>query len=258
MPGDAEAIYALKVAAFGDSSLPFTIYRSQKSLAHLRSLILTTYEPEAQHRIKVIVQGTSLLGYYHATPVERSFFLNYIAVAGEARSAGLGSQLLSDFELTAVALGFRHAGLDVLARNQGVCEWYFRHGYQLQEKRHHVRIALDAMPGSLERIEWDNQDWADALEDEQRQGFARLTARLGVSQIGVGLIDSCAVKLLSWPDDKLEPTLAAIANTFARRRSELIISGLSAPPTHLPYIAVEPALRLGRELQGEPVDEIAH
>lgn len=251
VPEDADAIYALKVAAFGATILPFTIYRSHRSLVYLRQLVAEAGERGASVRVRVISAGPSVLGYYHAAPHGSSFFLNYIAVDSRARGAGVGSRLLHDFESETRALGFNSMALDVFASNTGVAEWYFRHGYELVEVRYHVRVNLRAIPPAARGIGWLDDDWARAIADEEKQGFAKLPVRCGHSQIELGLIDGCAVKLLSWDDLTLEEWLSAIASTLGSCRSELIVSGLDRAPSGWPALAVEQSLRLRQEMQGE-------
>jgi GNAT superfamily N-acetyltransferase len=199
----------------------------------------------------VISERDSVLGYYQAAPVGAAFFLNYIAVAEGTRRMGLGGRLHSDFESWGVNFGFESAALDVFTSNRGVPDWYFRRGYKLLEKRYHARIDLSAVAPGRKKIVGRAEDWARALADEQRQGFARLTVRVGESNVELGLIDGCAVKALSWFDLTLEDCVGAIASSLAGERSELIVSGLEPCPVGLPYLAVEPALRLTRELRGD-------
>jgi ribosomal protein S18 acetylase RimI-like enzyme len=213
----------------------------------LRNLILGAREPASRLCIKVFSQGASVLGYYHALDVDDCFFLNYIAVVPGARGMGLGKRLLADFEESGRALGFGTAGLDAFASNPDVADWYIRSGYTLQEVRYHVRVDLRAVTDNRP-IEWALENWNQAVADEQRQGFSKLPARVGRSDVELGLIDGCAVKLLSWQGIGLEECVAAIASVFAGERSELIISGLQQLPYGLPYIAAEQVLRLTRSL----------
>lgn len=251
VPEDADAIYALKVASFGATILPFTIYRARRSLVYLRQLVAEAGEEGARVRVRVLAEGPSILGYYHALPHGTSFFLSYLAVDSRARGAGMGSRLLHDFESEARALGFNSMALDVFASNTGVPEWYFRNGYELVEARYHVRVNLRGIPLARRGIEWLDEDWARALADEKKQGFAKLHVRCGQSQLELGLIDGCAVKVLSWTDLTLEEWLSAIASTLGSCRSELIVSGLDRAPSGWPALAVEQSLRLRQEMQGE-------
>lgn len=244
IPNDAEMIYRLKREAFG-AFLPFTIYRSPKSITYLRRLIAQSAGPDASLRVKVLTDGPAH-GYYMAAPVGDSFFLTYIAVEASARNAGMGGALLDDFESEARRLGFKATALDVFAANRHALEWYRRRGYEQRAHSHSLRIDLGAFETSAEAISWRDADWRAALNDERDQGFAKFEARLGNAKLEVGLIDEQAVKLLTWDEIPLETAVNSVAAGMGEQRSELILTGLATASEVWPCLAHEELLRLER------------
>lgn len=247
-PDDAEAIYSLKVQAFAQSSLPYSIYRSPKTVSHLRDLTTRARNAGSFLRIKVVDDGSRILGYYSAVPFEGCFFLSYVAVEQSARGAGLGNKLLADFEAEARAMDFSSTALDVFVSNHAIPEWYSRHGYIHQAHQYHARVDLRRLPATAKRVVWHDADWLRALEDEERQGFAKLPVNCAGLDLELGLIDACAAKLLRWSNIWLEDVAGAIAVTLGDRRSELILSGPDEPPAAWPYLSRDRALRLRKVL----------
>jgi ribosomal protein S18 acetylase RimI-like enzyme len=245
---DAEAIYRVKLGAFGTIFLPFTIYRSAKSVLYLRKVISDAGKSVSRGCVKVAVRGGAVAGYYMATPVGETYFLNYIAVAEWAKGVGLGKLLLENFEVEAQRLGFRSVGLDVFASNSDVLAWYSRHGYRLRTRSFAARIAVGRMPADGPRVNWREADWLRALDEEAQQGFSRFSAWLEEGSVSVGLIDGCAARLLVWERVDLGAAVSAVAGALRELRSEMILVGVDTVQPEWPLIALEESLRLERVL----------
>ncbi len=122
-PADSEAIVALARASFEPTFLELTIHGCDGVERYVRALI------EADGRgvdttYTVAVEGGRLAGFAEMRHFSDRLFLNYIAVAADARSRGLGTQLLSAAIARSRRPGQQRLDLDVLEDNEPAFAWY--------------------------------------------------------------------------------------------------------------------------------------
>ncbi|NQW09281.1 MAG: GNAT family N-acetyltransferase [Alphaproteobacteria bacterium] len=120
-PSDLAAIAALQTDSFSD---PW----DAASIARLAAL------PGAVLLVAVAGSGT-LCGYALGHAIGEVAELTSIAVAPEARRAGLGGRLLAMFEGVAASLGAERVVLDVAADNNPACRMYAARGYIVAGER---------------------------------------------------------------------------------------------------------------------------
>ena len=222
---DVEKIYALKVEAFGKTSLPFTIYQSPKTVKYLRKLVNEQDDASSNHFF-VAEQRGQIAGYYHAVSRYDRFILNYIAVSLEARGQGLGSALLAHFEDLGARFGHSKLALDVFSDNVRVKEWYLAQGYQAISSCFHVLVDLNLLPYSRSNLSWNEDAWQRALKNEEEWGFSKLQGYSGSCELSIGLIGGSRCKLLEHTMMSVEAAVEAVASRLALHRAELILSGL--------------------------------
>lgn len=230
-----EDVFSLKQEAFGNTTIPFTIYRAPAAIKHLHRII--------QHRsgniedyLAVAEKDGGIVGYYQATEHRGLFFLSYIAVRSDVQGQGVGAALLLDFERRGTARGYEGFGLDAVADNVTVQQWYAKHGYVASAASHHVRLVIPALSGASVSLHWDERAWDVALVDEMEWGFSRLSVTLQAGQIELGLIGQSACKLLGHSAVSLTTAVEAIFFALAGRRVELILSGLPTAPQEWPSL----------------------
>jgi len=242
-PRDRFEIFAIKTAAFGENYLLYTIFQTPLAATYLEQLI-TTQAEEKGDQIFVVDQRGAILGYYHAVERETDFFLNYIAVAGIARSSGLGQALLMHFETTGQTCGYRQLGLDVFESNQWVSSWYQRHGYALQSVSFHVRLKIGTLQGEGNLWQCEQKAWAEAIEEEKTRGFSKVDCNWGQGRLTLGLIATRICKLLRYDGISLDEAVSAIMCRFNQEREILILSSLPDIPLNWPLLSVERVLTL--------------
>jgi ribosomal protein S18 acetylase RimI-like enzyme len=227
-PSDAKEIYSLKISAFRQTSIPYTIYQDPRSSRYIAWAIR---RGPKRTGIQFFVTGaTHILGYYQAVERDGVFFLNYIAVTKAAQRQGIGDGLLRHFEATGLDLGYRRFALDVFRDNQSVLRWYERHGYRVRTSSYLVRVPMDSlMAEEGEILEYGLLDEFRARRREARLGFSSLECHIGDTPITVGLIGEDRCKLLSEVKD-VRYAAGSIARTFHGERRTLILSGLSGLP----------------------------
>ena len=186
---DAQAIFSLKRSAFGDTYLLYTIYQTRQSLEFLRSLI-------AVQEFVVAERGSRIVGYYNAVPHNGYLFINYIAVAPEAASQGVGTMLVYNCAAKAGQIGCIGIELDVFASNRRAIDWYERIGFEVVNDLYLYRVCLRNIPQSPIVPVAASDELECALAEEQRQGFSKLTCRYMEQELLVGLIAAHTCKLL--------------------------------------------------------------
>jgi len=247
---DASAIYLLKVEAFGDKYLSYTIYQATQSVSYLEQLIADSPE-RSYHDLHVLEQDGTIRGYYDAVRLPEEYLLNYIAVTRETRGLGLGGILLRHFEDAGKSIGCKALALDVFASNSSVSAWYYRHGYHLVAASFHVRLAIDALAGNnAPALLCENSVWGNAYNEEKVQGFSKVACRCGSGYLIVGLIAGNICKLLDFTGLSLRDAAGAIANHFEGEREYLIISALRDLPQDLPILDAERHLHLHKTIRG--------
>jgi ribosomal protein S18 acetylase RimI-like enzyme len=227
-PEDARAIYGLKAAAFGSTSLPYTIYQDPRSARFIASMLRKGHESTGNYFY--VVGDPEPVGYYHAVKRKEDFFLNYIAVADTSRGRGLGDELLSHFEEKGKQLGRRTFALDVFSTDESVVEWYKRRGYWMRSSSYHLRVPLESLSAlNGELLTCGLWDEFRARRHESRFGFSKLDYDAKNGRVTVGLIGDRVCKLLSRFRD-LDFIAGSIARTFHAEREALVLSDLPSLP----------------------------
>jgi ribosomal protein S18 acetylase RimI-like enzyme len=236
---DASAIYAIKRAAFWESSLRYTIYRSEKSVTHISRLIA-----KAKDSFMVAEGKDGLLGYAQVGCIDEGPILNYIAVADVARRLCLGHGLLESVESQARQRGHTRLYLDVFASNPSALRWYLRRGYRTVSQCFLYRIDLAGIAWGGSGIEFDAEAWRAAVAAEAEDGFSKVSGRVGDGEITLGLIAGNALKLLGYRNLREDEAIATIAASVRGSRSELIVRSAEAPALAIPLISVQRSLRM--------------
>ena len=238
---DAEAIFSLKTSAFGDTYLLYTIYQTRQSLEFLRSLI-------AVQEFVVAERASNIVGYYNAVPRNDYLFLNYIAVAPQIASQGVGTKLVLNCSAKAGQIGCIGIELDVFASNQRAIHWYERTGFEVVNDLYLYRVCLHDMARSTIVPLAASDELECALAEEQRQGFSKFTCRYMKQELLVGLIAGHTCKLLENRTALTEQESAGAIATLFPDRSYLILSSHRPPPATLPVVNYERSIRMRKLL----------
>jgi len=239
----AASIYDLKVQAFGDNYLLYTIYQAPQSVRYIEQLISQGARQTGQDFF-VIAREEQVLGYYHAVRRETEYFLNYIAVSKDLRQSGLGRTLLDYYESYGRDIGCSHLSLDVFESNASVHDWYLAHGYRQVGSSVHVRMAITALGDAGPELTCSAVSLQQALAAEQQWGFSKVEYGSASESVTVGLIGGQACKILAFTGLSLEQAVAAVCRRFRPDRSTLIVSSLPQVPTDWQITSMEQALRL--------------
>jgi ribosomal protein S18 acetylase RimI-like enzyme len=238
---DAEAIFSLKRSVFGDTYLLYTIYQTRQSLEFLRSLITV-------QEFVVAERGPKIVGYYNALPRNDYLFLNYIAVAPQIASQGVGTMLVLNCAAKAGQIGCIGIELDVFASNRSAIRWYERIGFEAVDDSYLYRVSLRKIAQSTIVPATASDELECALAEEQRQGFSKLTCKYMEQELVVGLIAGGTCKLLqpcgTLTDDE---SAGAIAALFPHR-SYLILSSHRPPRATLAIVNYERSIRMRKLL----------
>ncbi len=242
---DAEAIYQIKVQAFGMTSLHYTIYQAPESILYLQKLIAGG---SAQgHYFTVIQAGRKVFGYYHAVKQDSTFFLNYIAVASDARGLSLGNALFGHFEAAGRQAGCQALTLEVFESNRVGMNWYLAREYRPIAAGFHLQIAVDLLDSDCALpLRFAQTDWAEAQAKEREYGFSRLECACGSGTVMLGIIGQRLLKLLSWSGISFQEAVQAIAGAFHSQRPILIVSFAPDFPSHWPVLRQDRVQRLSK------------
>jgi ribosomal protein S18 acetylase RimI-like enzyme len=243
---DAEDIYRLKREAFGRDYLLFTIYRSEKAVAHIRRSIASGNEI-----FSVAEHGGELAGYANVGIANRQPILNYLAVSGAVMNRGFGSSLLVEIESAVLGRTYGTLMLDVFASNPRAREWYARSGYSEVSRSFLYRIDLTSFMRKDRRQPVSSSYWQSALDAEKSDGFSKVVIGTGEGNITLGLIGGSACKLLGYGGITLDEAIAIAAATVNGTRGELIVSSLEAPRPEYQLLSQETALRMLKNLQAD-------
>jgi len=242
---DAQAIYRLKREAFGANYLQFTIYRSEKAVAHIRRSISSEDEI-----FTVAERHRELAGYANVGFANHQPILNYIAIANTSRGAGLGSRLLQAIESETSGRGFGTLALNVFESNPGVVAWYRKSGYSIVSQSFLYRIDLARAMRKNSRGQVDSSLWQAALAAEEQNGFSKVAVSVIEGGMTLGLIGGVACKLLGYRGISLDEAIAAAAGMVNGARRELIVSSMEAPELDCQFqlLSLEVSLRMAKQL----------
>jgi ribosomal protein S18 acetylase RimI-like enzyme len=225
-PEDAEAIYAIKRDVFANTSLIYTIYQSPKSVYYLQEL-LSGKDIYSHHAFFVIISNQKLQGYYHAINNNKTWFLNYIAVAPVVQRVGLGKALLQHYHQIGQQHHCQYFALDALDANTRVLNWYYAHNYVLDSVSCNLLLDIGVCKKfNTPKLHWDTDDWKKAVAQEAKWGFSKLDCWHETGKITVGFITDRMCKLLNYEGCTHEIAINAICNQFWHQRRFLIITSL--------------------------------
>lgn len=222
-PADAEAILDLLMNAFGESYLKFSVYQARQAKAFLFEQIRDSSARSAPTFFVLRREGR-LEGFYNAEKLGEEFFLKYIATDANRVRRGVGGVLLDHFEATAAAMGCQRAGLGVFESNAVAAPWYSRRGYRVESSELFLRyklVRLDAPQATT--LEWDTEDFDQAILTERERGFSAVTAILDGISIRLGLIAGQVVNLLELRDATPFRAATAVASSFSNHRRWLLM-----------------------------------
>lgn len=242
-PDQAALIYDLKVQAFGDNYLSYTIYQAPQSVQHIRRLI-SQGAHQTDQDFFVIEREERVLGYYHAMRRGVEYFLNYIAVGKGLRQLGLGRTLLDSYESYGRAIGCSHLSLDVFESNVLARDWYLAHDYRQVGASIHVRMTITDPRFGAPELVCDPDALREALEAEREWGFSKVELVGPSESVMVGLIGGKACKVLAFAGLSVEMAAATVCHRFFTDRSVLIVSALPRVPDSWQLLSSERALRL--------------
>lgn len=242
-PGDADSIYGLKLNAFGQRYLSYTIYQLPLSVNYIRELISSGYG-STKHKLVVAVLDGRIWGYYAALHRGSDFHLNYIAVDATARRDGLGSFLLSHFEDCGRMFGCTRLTLDVFESNLGVRAWYERRGYSSVSTCFLAQVSISKLLGdTFTALDWSPEWPAAAFDEEGSRGFSKAEYQCGSRHIAVGLIGKRICKLLAYDGVTLDDALHTVAG-LCPSRDHVIVPDLAEIPIAWPVLAAEKSSQL--------------
>jgi ribosomal protein S18 acetylase RimI-like enzyme len=237
---DAEQIFALKRRVFGSTSLPFTIYKAERSLNYLREII-------PADRFVVGALTSQVVGYYHAIHREDALLLNYIATSPQHRGNCIGTRLLEDCLTAAEGARVNAIELDVFESNAAAVCWYEKNGFKVVCGTHWYRIStrhvlpVDAPPTVLE------SELSQALAEEHQRGFSKIACAWQGGQLVAGLIAGDTCKLLESDETTAQNALRIMSSLFPSREY-LIISSPDALEPSPPCIGHEHSFRMRKTL----------
>jgi ribosomal protein S18 acetylase RimI-like enzyme len=242
---DAHAIYRLKREAFSPNYLQFTIYRSEKTVAHIRRSISS-----GDGIFTIAERREEVAGYANVGSANHQPILNYIAVSETCRGTGLGSRLLRAIESETRVRGYGTLALNVFESNPGVVDWYAKSGYSIVSHFFLYRIDLTGAMRKDSRVQVDSSLWQTALASEELNGFSKVVAGIPGGEITLGLIEGVACKLLGYCGISLDEAITSAAGMVNGARRELIVSSTEAPDPDRQFrlLGIEKSLRMVKEL----------
>jgi|LSQX01.1.fsa_nt_gb ribosomal protein S18 acetylase RimI-like enzyme len=219
---DASSIYRLKVEAFAETSLRYTVYQTPRSIRYLKWLLVQKPNRSRNHFFVLTKEGKTV-GYYHAVSRNDDWFLNYIAVANETQGQGGGSLLLKHFEDYGCMLQSGSLSLDVMAEDAAVVQWYQEHGYSKRSEHFLIRLDMTQNVGSSSpKLCYSYREFLWARVAEELKGFSKLNCMCSHNSLVVGMIGNHICKLMKCEGLDVNQAILSIMNTFSGTRRVLI------------------------------------
>jgi ribosomal protein S18 acetylase RimI-like enzyme len=241
---DASAIYRLKVDAFADSSLPYSIYQAPKSIRYIMWLILRGSGPTGNY-FRVAEMAGRVIGYYHAVLMGTVWHLNYIAVEHHCRHKGLGRTLLRRFEEEGSRLPVCQFSLQAFESNASVVRWYLSEGYTEGSREDLYRVGL--LPTGTDApsypVEISALERASARCQEWFWGFSKMRTTIGPGTVDVGLINGNVLNLMRVTGLDSESVVHSLARVFCGKRSVLLMRQPDCSP-RFPIISMDRSIRM--------------
>lgn len=226
-PEDAGAIVALARASFDPALLELTIHACEGVERYVRTLI------EADRRgidttHEVAIDEGRLAGFAEMRHFGDRLFLNYIAVAAQARSRGLGTRLLGAAIDRSRRPGQQRLELDVLEDNEPALAWYRSLGLRDGPITDWWTLPL---PEDGDEPAAPIGGWAQAAACHQAFGFSEVGVATAHGSYRVGLLGQGWFRL-SDPAALDDPALGATLRALDPTRSLLMPAGRGAMPEH--------------------------
>lgn len=243
---DAEDIFRLATAVFGDKQFLYTVYQAPQAKFHLRRLISAE---DAKAAIVVARQKNALIGYYQAVFAERDAFMSYIATDPRVESQGFGTSLLRDLEERALRHGCQRLVLDVFQSNGRAVAWYQRLGFKEESRCTLYRLNLEDVQITDDTpLIVDQEQYRRALQEEQEWGFSRIECVRAASPVQLGIIGGHTCKVLQYNGFSVRELVVSVALSFSAARTYLIVATDGHEPLSLRCVSSEVVLRLYRPL----------
>jgi ribosomal protein S18 acetylase RimI-like enzyme len=215
---DAGAVVELIRSSFAPGLLEMTIYGCEGIEEYVHALI------EAESRgadtgYTVAVTNGALAGVVEMRQLRDRLFCNYIAVARDARSRGVGTALLG----AGIAAGRRPGQLtlelDVFDDNEPALAWYRGLGFS-ESSRTEWRVL--APPGGDRASAAPVSGWAQALASQRAFGFSELSIQGAAGGYRIGLLGRDWFRLTD-PAALEDPALGATLHALDPERSLLAL-----------------------------------
>jgi len=221
--GEENDIYNILIGAFGNRYIRFTIFQSEKSVNHLRQMIINQGK---ENNFIFTAKRMEILGFYYAVQRKDELFLNYIAVHSKFRRQGIGQMLLDHYEKLAKFLNLNKCALNVFESNKKVLEWYISNGYEIQKRTYLARINLEKIKIKklFNGILIDKNAYLEAEKLEKEQGFSKFDLYYKKNHIQLGIIGGDTFKILKDGGFSFEEVAYIILNSWLPKRRWLLIT----------------------------------
>ena len=169
-PQDCVALVELHHRAFDDGENGTTVFLSPRVKYYLQQLA-SVARRQNEYFLYGALYGGKLIGYVWGKALQKTWHLNYLAVASEFQGKGIGRALYEQWLETGKQKGYREYSLDVSEQNRQAFDWYRRLGWQLASTTYCYIRQLSASPG------WDASNmrirgWEAAQAWQHCYGFS--------------------------------------------------------------------------------------
>lgn len=200
IPEDAVKIYRILVNNLKEYMI-FTGYSSRKSINLIKKDIKEAESHISLVKIwRVLEIDNKLAGFSCIERLRNELSLNYIAVDRSRRGAGLGTNLIIDFEELAKNYGLRKVLLEVFKSNELAFNWYKSKKY---EEMSYKLLYLLSIEKQKRRIPTNliilNEVLEAAINEEKQNGAAKVSAIYAGEDIELGIIAGKYLKIVK-PD----------------------------------------------------------
>lgn len=225
-PDEMPAAVALHRAVFPASQWMRTIYASDQVWRYLSNLVALP-DWQSDHVLLGAWANQSLIGYAHFRALPESWHLNQIAVEKPLQGKGIGSNLFSLWFDEGSARGYSKLTLDVPYSNEGVLQWYTRHGLCIIDHTWMYECTVP-QPTSANLHKVMINDWLTAEAWQSLYGFSEFQLTIDGENWHVGRLGEAYFRINRYPSEVLRQVLA---NMDSQRRllilshEELEISG---------------------------------
>jgi hypothetical protein len=236
-PDDAEELFALIRAAFGERLLQYSIYQANESVAYLRV--------QLDKEILRIAECEGVpVGYYHAVKTESTLFVKYLAAIHRRHCGIVAPTLVRDAIKSGCLMQCSAIECEVPAWNKRLIALYHRYDTNPISASYIYRVDLARVP-RVPGLSISPLELEASLTQEMKQGFSKVTARWKSSEIVIGVLNGGACKIL---DDGGLPVMeiASMIAGYFPNRTHLIAISPQRPEENIPLADIDEFVRMRR------------